>query len=167
MVTREEKKQAVILENDLHMAFVIGIILKGINASIEVVLGILLLSTHVVANTIRLLLDNALIEDPDNFFATHLYHYADLSSQAQFFGGLYLLSHGAIKVLLVGGLFANKLWAYPAAMAVLSLFMVYQIVRFIETQSIPMLVLTIFDAVLVWLIWHEYQRVRPKRSAKV
>ena len=162
MVKKEnkEKKKEDALERDLHMAFIVGILLKGLNASAEVILGLLLMYTHVVTNTILNLMNNALIEDPDNFFATHFYRYAELSPHAQFFGGLYLLSHGAVKIFLVGGLMLNKIWAYPASIAVLSLFMLYEAVRFIETHSIPMLLLTIFDGALVFLIWHEYRRVR-------
>jgi len=148
------------MERDLHRAFVIGIILKGLNAIIEIVLGVLLLYTDVVRNVVLTLLDNALIEDPDNFFATHLYRFADITPHAQFFGALYLLSHGVVKALLVAGLLRKKMWAYPASIAVLALFMFYQIVRFIETHSIPMFLLTVFDAALVWLIWHEYRHVR-------
>lgn len=56
------------------------------------------------------------------------------------------------------------MWAYPALIAVLALFMFYQAVRFIETYSIAMFLLSVFDAALVWLIWHEYHRVRGGSS---
>lgn len=154
------------MERDLHRAFIVGVILKGLNATLEVVLGTLLLYTNVVTHVILTLLDNALIQDPDNFFATHLYRYADISPHAQFFGGLYLLSHGVVKVLLVAGLLRGKIWAYPASIVVLALFMFYQAIRFFETHSIAMLLLTIFDAALVWLIWHEYRHIRTQ-AAKV
>ncbi|MBI5003859.1 DUF2127 domain-containing protein [Candidatus Kaiserbacteria bacterium] len=162
MIKQEIKKTDALIERDLHLAFMIGILLKGLNAAVEVLLGLLLLYTHVVTNVILSLMDKALVEDPDNFFATHLYQYADPSPQAQFYGGLYLLSHGVVKVLLVGGLLRKKIWAYPASIAVLALFMVYQLIRFIETHSIAMLLLTLFDGALVYLIWHEYRRVRDK-----
>jgi uncharacterized membrane protein len=153
-----------IMERDLHRAFIVGVILKGLNAILEVVLGMLLLYTNVVTDVILTLLDNALIQDPDNFFATHLYRYADLSPHAQFFGALYLLSHGVVKLFLVAGLLSHKIWAYPASIGVLVLFMFYQAIRFFETYSVAMLLLTIFDAVLVWLIWHEYRRIRTQAT---
>ena len=43
------------------------------------------------------------------------------------FAAIYLLSHGVIKVVLVASLFRELLWAYPAAIVVFTLFIVYQL----------------------------------------
>jgi uncharacterized membrane protein len=143
----------------LHQLFEVGVLLKGANAALEIVLGGLLLFVN-VGDIVRALVSNELLDDPNDFLATHLYGYAShFSAQAEFYSALYLLSHGVIKVFLVVGLLRNKLWAYPASLAVLALFVAYQTIKFLGTHSIPLALLTIFDLALMWLVWHEYRRM--------
>lgn len=79
------------------------------------------------------------------------------------FYAFYLLSHGLIKLLLVVGLLRGKLWSYPASLVALGAFMVYQVYRWSYTHSPGLLVLTVFDAVVMVLIWHEWRVVRQHR----
>lgn len=155
----QEKK-----ERGLHQLFEVGIILKGLNALIESVLGFALLFVN-VGDIVRTLAENELLDDPNDFFATHALQFASghLSPQSQYFAALYLLSHGLIKVVLMYGLLRNRLWAFPASLAVLALFIAYQSIKWLQTHSILLLLLTIFDLVVIWLIWNEYQRVLKKR----
>jgi len=76
------------------------------------------------------------------------------------FYAFYLLSHGIVKVFLVIGLLRNKLWAYPVSLVVLGVFIVYQLYRFSYTHGFGLMVLTVFDVVVMGLIWHEYRLVR-------
>jgi uncharacterized membrane protein len=57
-------------------------------------------------------------------------------------------------------LLKNKLWAYPWSLVVLGSFILYQIYRFTFTHSLALIVLTVFDLAVIWLIWREYQIVR-------
>jgi len=66
---------------------------------------------------------------------------------------------------LVVGLLRNKLWSYPASLIVLALFILYQIYRFYYTQSAGLIVLTVFDVIVMILIWHEYGLMRRHHSA--
>jgi uncharacterized membrane protein len=77
----------------------------------------------------------------------------------QHFYAFYLLSHGIIKVALVIGLLRDKLWAYPASLVVLGIFIVYQLYRFSYTQGFGLIVLTVFDVIVMGLIWHEYRLI--------
>jgi uncharacterized membrane protein len=63
-------------------------------------------------------------------------------------------------VLLVIGLLRNKLWAYPVSLVALGLFIVYQLYRFSYTHGIGLIILTIFDIIVIALIYHEYRLVR-------
>ena len=56
---------------------------------------------------------------------------AGLTGSAVLFGAVYLLTHGLVKVVLVVALLLNKLWAYPAMIAVLLLFIGYQLYRIV------------------------------------
>jgi len=82
----------------------------------------------------------------------------------QHFYAFYLLSHGIIKAALVIGLLRNKLWAYPASLVVLGIFIVYQLYRFSYTHGFGLIVLTVFDVFVMGLIWHEYRLVRRHRT---
>lgn len=65
-----------------------------------------------------------------------------------------------VKLLLVIGLLRNKLWSYPVSLVVLGLFITYQLYRFSYTHGAGLIVLTVFDIVIMGLIWHEYGLVR-------
>jgi uncharacterized membrane protein len=102
------------------------------------------------------LTQDELIEDPNDFIATHLLSMAQkFSVDTKNFYAFYLLSHGIVKLALVVGLLTNQLWSYPASLVVLTLFIIYQIYRFYETQSLGLIVLTAFDLFVMVLIWHE------------
>ena len=149
-------------EKRIHQVFEISILLKGANALLELLLGLLLLVSTQLNDLLIALIENELVEDPGDFFARHagqLTHY--LTPEFQLYSGLYLLSHGIVKAALVWGLLRDKLWAYPASLAVLALFVLYQVIKIVQNHSIALVILTIFDLVVMWLIWHEY-KLKPK-----
>ncbi len=145
-------------EKNIHQLFEVGVLLKGVNATVEILLGILLLFTMQIGDVIIALVQNELVDDPNDFFATHFSQLSQyLQPQVQLYGALYLLSHGIVKAVLVWGLLKNKLWAYPASLAVLALFILYQGIRIIQYHSVALMLLTVFDIVVLGLIWHEYR----------
>ena len=152
-------------EKGIYDAFLISVIAKGVFAALETFLGVLLLFTGSVVQFVLELVQNELIEDPTDFFATHFKSLLNPSHDAQVFGGLYLLSHGVVKLFLVAGLLRKKLWAYPASLVVFALFIVYQLMRWLDTHSVWLLVLTAIDAIVMWLIWHEYRRMMRAENA--
>ena len=144
----------------LHDLFEIGVVLKGVNAAVELLLGFLLLFVD-VRGIIETLAQNELVEDPTDFLATHLQaEVSKLPPGAELYSALYLLSHGAVKAVLGWGLLKKKLWAYPASIVVLLLFIAYQVIKYLETHSIALMLLTLFDAALVYLIYHEYRAMQ-------
>jgi len=154
-------------ERRIHQIFEIGVLLKGVDALIECAGGILLyvVSTATIVDWVNALTQEELIEDPRDFVATHLREMAQhFSVSAQSFYGFYLLSHGAVKLLLVIGLLRNKLWAYPVSLVVLVLFVVYQLYRYSYTGSPGLIALSVFDVFILILIWHEWQLLRHHGS---
>lgn len=150
-------------ERRIHQIFEISILLKGAHALIECVGGLLLaaISTDAIKQLVDILTQSELIDDPNDFVATHLLSLAQaLTVSTQHFYAFYLLSHGLVKVFLVIGLLRNKLWAYPVSLIVLGLFIVYQLYRFSYTHGIGLIILTVFDVFVIALIWHEYRLVR-------
>lgn len=150
----------------LDRAFLVGIILKGLDGLLEVAGGLLLLliSPTTIADVARAVTQHELSEDPHDFLATHLLHATGtLTGSALAFGAVYLLSHGLVKIVLVAALLRNQLWAYPALIVFLIVFIVYQLYRLTFAASIGLVGLTVFDAVVTWLTIREYQRQRALR----
>jgi uncharacterized membrane protein len=147
-------------EQGIHDAFVISVIAKGLFAFVQIVLGIMLLFIGQTTAIIDKLAQSELLEDPGDFLANWTQSILHPTQEAQVFGGLYLLSHGVVKILLVAGLLRNRLWAYPASMGVFTIFIIYQLFRyFFRTHSPWLLGITVVDIVIIWLIYHEYRQV--------
>ena len=109
-------------EHRIHQLFEVGVWLKGAHALIECAGGILLylVTTETIASWVNMLTQEELIEDPNDFIASHLSRMAaGFSVASKEFYAFYLLSHGLIKLLLVIGLLRGKLWSYPASLAAL------------------------------------------------
>jgi uncharacterized membrane protein len=147
----------------LDRLFELGIILKGLNGVAELVGGLLLLFTTPAAihRVVVALTQGELSEDPHDLIARYLLHTANgLTGSAVIFGAVYLLLHGAVKVVLVIALLLNKLWAYPCMIIVLLIFIGYQLYRIALQPSPALAALTVFDALIVTLTWREYRRQR-------
>lgn len=156
-------------ERRIHQFFTISIILKGAHAVIECLGGILLafVSTQAIRHFVDAITQNELSEDPSDFIATHLARYAQhLSVSTEHFYAFYLLSHGVVQVFLVIGLLRNRLWAYPVSLAVFGVFIAYQLYRYSYTHGPGLIVLTVFDILVMGLIWHEYRLARRHLASR-
>lgn len=150
----------------LDRAFRITIILKGLDGALEVIGGIVLLfvSPASIDHVVRFFTAHELAQDPHDFIARHLLHSASgLTRSATVYGGIYLLAHGIAKVVLVVLVLKDKLWAYPLMIALIGVFIVYQVYRLTYKVTFGLIFLTLFDILVVWLTWREY---RIKRSAR-
>jgi len=150
-------------ERRVHQVFVASVLIKGAHAAIECIGGIALalVSTSTIADFVNALTQEELIQDPQDLIATHLLARAqNFSVEEKHFYAFYLMSHGIVKLLLVVELLRNKLWSYPASLIVLGLFIVYQLYRYSYTHGAGLIVLTIFDILVMTLIWHEYRLVQ-------
>src|SRR5215470_19726394 len=148
----------------LDKTFKIGLVLKGLDGVLEVVGGIVLLflSPQTIQHLVRVLTAHELSEDPHDVIARYLLHTtAHLSHGTTLFGAIYLLSHGAAKIVLVALVLRDKLWAYPWLIGLLLAFIAYQLYQITAVHfSVGLTLLTVFDALLVWLTWREYRAKR-------
>jgi uncharacterized membrane protein len=151
----------------LDKTFRIGLVLKGLDGVVEIIGGVLLLflSPHAIEHIARTLTAHELSEDPHDLIARYILHTSShLTTSTTLFGAVYLLSHGVAKVVLVVLVLRDKLWAYPWLIALLLAFIAYQLYRITAVHfSVGLTLLTVFDAVLVWLTWREYQARRTRR----
>lgn len=153
----------------LDRTFDVAVILKGVDGLIEVIGGVLLLvvSADTLNNLAVRFTRAELSADPHDFLAHRLLRLTADLHHTQTFGAVYLLSHGAVKIILVAALLRQQRWAYPTMLAFLVAFIAYQCYRMFYAPSVGLILLTIFDAFVVWLTWREYQLHRPDTSAPI
>lgn len=147
--------------------FKVSVIAKGIDGALEVLGGSLLffLSPAQIHGMVRILTQHELSEDPRDVVARYLLHgTTNLAEGLKVFAAIYLLGHGVIKLGLITGLLMRKHWAYPAAMAIFALFLVYQMYRYSHTGAAEMLVLSAFDVAVIALTYLEYRRLRAMHA---
>src|SRR5438132_1646685 len=143
-------------ERSIHAVFDVSVAIKGLDGLLEVLGSILLfiISPQKIGQVIVSLTQHELSHDPHDLIANHLSSFAqNFSAHTQIFAALYLLSHGLVKIFLVWGLLKNKLWAYPASIAFLLGYIIYQIYRYNSNHAVSLILLSIFDAFIVLLTW--------------
>jgi uncharacterized membrane protein len=145
----------------LDRTFEVSIIAKGLDGLLELIGGLLLLlvTPATINSIVTGITQHELSEDPHDLIATHLLHLSKgLTNSAVRFAAAYLVLHGIVKVVLVAALLRNKLWAYPWMIAFLVIFIAYQLYRIVLAPTAWLIVLTIFDAFVVWLTWREWRK---------
>jgi uncharacterized membrane protein len=150
-----------------EISFRISVALKGLNAALEIAGGAALavVSPTFILRSVALLTQDELAEDPRDFIANYFLHAAShLSLSGQRFVAVYLFSHGVIKFGLVWALLKHKLWAYPLSLIVFSAFIVYQLYRFTFTHGFGLIALSLFDLMVIWLIYLEYRALKRDRA---
>lgn len=150
----------------LDKFYEIGIIVKGIDGVLELIGGllVLLVPRHDFLRLATALTHNELAGDPHDFLANHLVHAGhQLATGSHVFAAAFLLTHGLVKIGLVTALLLRRLWAYPWALVVLTLFLVYQIYLLAVRPTFGMWLLTILDIIIIYLIWREWRQVKQKQ----
>jgi uncharacterized membrane protein len=56
----------------------------------------------------------------------------------------------------------RKIWAYPLAMGVLALFVVYEGTEWLRNGSPFLAVLAVFDLFMIGLVWKEWRALKPE-----
>jgi uncharacterized membrane protein len=154
----------------IDRAFLLGIIAKGLNGLAEILGGLILVlvTRDQLIGWLAGLANGELAEDPNDFIATRLLHWTDASTLTDaglLFAGLYLLSHGVVKVVLVAAVLREKLWAYPWMLAFLVVFIGYQVYLLTRDPTGGLMALTCFDIALTWLTYREWHRRRASTRA--
>lgn len=148
------------VSRSLDRVFRVSVTLKGVDGALEVIGGVLLLvlspnSIHAVGRTLT---QHELSQDPHDFIARHVLRAAGgVRHGTTVYAGIYLLSHGLAKVAVVIAVLRDRRWAYPAMIALLGGFIIYQLYRLSFALTLGLTLLTAFDAFMVWLTWREYR----------
>ena len=150
-------------EKNIHLIFEISLFIKGFDAILETIAGILayFVTQEFLIDIVQTIAAGELAEDPRDAVVNaiiHLIH--QYSTGTQYFVAFYLMIHGAVKLWLVIGLLRQKLWYYPTALVIFFLFIVYQLYQFTFNHSAWLLVLTVLDVIVIILTVHEYRYLR-------
>lgn len=156
-------------QQNIHRLFAVGVTLKALHAVFELVLGsaILMVSPVAVSDYFVQLALRLQSRDSAALLVTFLLDLARaVQHGGQHFAGIYLIAVGLINMVLSIGLLTAALWSYPAALGALAVLMSYQLYRYTHTHAIALILLTIFDAAIWFLIWHEYRVLRSMSPAE-
>lgn len=134
-----------------HRVFIIGLILKGLNAAAELVGGALLL-----------LLPFATIQQIVHVVPLHIFR-DGLTEKLVNFAAWYFLSHGALKAVVIGCLVWGKTWAYPLGIVIFVGFGIYQTWEYFHSGGALYLILDVLDAALIGLTIMEWRHALKKR----
>ena len=156
-------------EKQIHLLFKIGVLTKAVDGALEMIGGIALLFTsqESLRKMVGWLTQGELQEDPTDFIANHLVvFFHQLSISTKHFASIYLLVYGIAKIGLAAGLLRGKLWSYPTALAVLGIFLCYQIYRFSHNHSIGLGLVSILDLAVILLIWRDYRYMKMRLAGE-
>ena len=159
-------------EKDYRALFKITVILKGLISVGEIVLGLVLafVSYGTLRSAAFALFGGEFAETSPNLiwgFAIKGFHGFFATPQSVWV--FIFLSHGIVKLVLIVALLRNKLWAYPWSAAVFTFFVVYQIYQIALAPSLALFSVTIFDAMVIALVLHEYRyrrRIMARTAAE-
>lgn len=148
----------------IYEYFWVSVMLKGGISALEVVAGVAaLLLRPEQLDTILYFFTQELYENPGGFFAVYLLPLMHASSASfQIFAAAYLISRGVIKLGLVAALLKDKIWAYPLSLLILGMFVVFQAYEIVTRHSILITLVTLFDLVVIYYIYREYEVVRSR-----
>ncbi|HEU0257254.1 MAG TPA: DUF2127 domain-containing protein [Microbacteriaceae bacterium] len=144
--------------------YLIGVVFKGLDAILELAVGIpLLFISHVqLLHIVQAVTAGELVEDPHDFLANlYLHEAARIGSAGMLVGAIYLVVHGGVKLPMVIALVRGSKRAYPWAVGVLSALLVVQIIDLALHYTTGVLLLSVLDAVIIALFLREWRHHRP------
>lgn len=148
----------------LDRVFDVGVIIKGFDGAVELIVGLLLLlAPHAIDAVLDWIAGRAQAEPSrvGEFVATVVGH-----ADAQLAGGgtgfliAFLLAHGVIKLALVYALLRRIIKAYPWAIGILITFLAYQLFVLVTSPSLGQVLFSVLDVVIIVLVWREYRELR-------
>lgn len=155
-------------EKDILWLFDLALILKVVNGGLEILAALLILIVppSFVLKLAEFATSGEVGQDSGDLIAESIRSAAQtFTVHTHYLLALYLVLHGAIKVLLVIGIFAGKRIAYPLFMIALAIFGAYEAYRGFMRQELLLQALAIFDLSLLVLTSYEYRRRYPKHLA--
>lgn len=160
-------KKSFSKDNIINASFYTGLFLKGVNALVEFLGGIvmLVLNHEKLTSLIELIALPELRQDPNDVLMNYLITLGqNLSIGSQRSIAVYMLLHGSIKLVVIYLLWKKKIWAYKPAVAVFGLFIAYEVYSYLHSNSLIMLCIIIIDAAIIAMIILEYRHLKAEKT---
>ncbi|MEV0697364.1 DUF2127 domain-containing protein [Saccharopolyspora sp. NPDC050389] len=147
--------------------FRVAVLLKGLDGAVQLIAGVLLifLSPNTITRLAHAVVTRDLLGPPAGPLAGHfeeaLQHFAGGNRT---FVITYLIAHGVIKIGLVIGLMLKIMPLYPVAMAALGLFVVFEVLRAVQTKSVVLPLFAALDVAIIVLVLREYLELRRRNQ---
>jgi uncharacterized membrane protein len=148
----------------LHWMFDIAVLFKAIDGALEVAGGyFLVFRPGWIGPAAVEWAGTLLMHDPASRLGRMISHWGDgLTLDTEHFASTYLIAHGAAKVFIAWGLIREKMWAFPSALVVFGLLIIYQLHRLTVSHSTTLAVLIALDVAVCYLIWREWSARRTE-----
>ena len=147
-------------EKHYHDLFIAGIVAKAFIAVGEIASGLIFafFSYDALTRAAFVLFGGELTETPRDVVWQYIVAgFGSFAATPRPVWVIIFLSHGIVKLLLLGGLWWNKGWAYPASLIIFTLFIFYQLYQISVTPSLMLWIITAIDVLVVLLIVREYR----------
>jgi uncharacterized membrane protein len=143
--------------------FRLALLIKGIDGAAELLAAVVL--ALVPGATLHHLVAEVLVRDlpgsAHGALAQHIVTVVDeFAAGNRTFAVVYLGLHGVLKLALVVALLRKWLPAYPVAVAVLAVFVGYELYRAVHTGSLLLPVLAALDIAIIVIVLREYRLLR-------
>ncbi|MCX6788914.1 MAG: DUF2127 domain-containing protein [bacterium] len=151
-----------------YQLFKAGIFIKAGIAIAEIIVGVAFyFLSYETMNAILTSVLQIVVKNPESGIWSMVNSgFRDLIIYSTSFWAFIFLSHGITKILLTRGLLKNKAWAYIASLVVFSYFIINQIYQTLQHPSFALELITVFDIIVVYLIFYEYRRSISRRKSE-
>ncbi len=147
-------------------AYFIGVAIKGFDGLVELVVGLALLISPSLVHSVLSAVAGEAGEHHAHMFRFIAEYVARLDNELAHSGLtfliIFLIGHGVVKLVLVYCLLKEIVRAYPYALFILVLFLIYQVYVLFGDHSIGMWLFTILDIVIIYLVWGEWRELHHK-----
>ena len=140
--------------------FRLALLVKAVDGAAELVGALVLLAVPgaALASLVKEVVGRDLLGPPDGSLARHFEAgTAEFVSGNRTFAVVYLGLHGVVKLALVAALLREWRPAFPVAVVVLGVFVVYELYRATQTGSVLLPFLAALDVAIIVLIIREYR----------
>jgi uncharacterized membrane protein len=153
-----------------HRLFLVSILGKGALGAVQLATAAMIWAGLLakLPPLVQWIMRAELAEDPNDFLAARLISFAGQAVQTdQSFYAIYFFAHGALHVGVVAALLYGALWAYPAAIAVLAVFVLYQMAEWLNVGGTMLIVLTAIDVAVIGLTLIEWKHKKTATGPSV
>ena len=151
----------------LEWSYRLSLSFKGLLGALQLIggAGLWLSPGGTIQRFVDWLTKTEIAQDPADPMAQRVIDWASkLSPGTENFYAIYLLGHGVLNLGVVLALLIRLRGAYHLSVAILTGFVLYQISQYVVTRDPVLLVLTVIDLLVIWLVVMERRHSGPNAA---